>query len=81
MANSTTESRLVPIRVFSTEAEALIARSALDAFGIENVMTSDDCGGQRPHWTYANGVRLMVREEDAGLANDALRNDVPTDSD
>jgi hypothetical protein len=70
------EQGLVPVRVFSSEMEALIARSALSSFGIECVLSSDDCGGQRPHWSFANGVRLMVRPEDAIAANDVLRSAV-----
>jgi hypothetical protein len=67
---------LIPVRVFSTEMEALVARSALNSFGIESFLSSDDCGGQRPHWTLANGIRLMVRPEDANAANDVLRSAV-----
>ena len=70
------EQGLVPVRVFSTEMEALIARSALRSFGIESYLSSDDCGGQRPAWTLVNGIRLMVRPEDANTANDVLRSAV-----
>jgi hypothetical protein len=70
------EQRLLAVRVFSTEMEALVARSALESFGIESFLSSDDCGGQRPHWTMANGIRLMVRPEDALAANDVLRSAV-----
>jgi hypothetical protein len=71
-----TEQSLVPVRVFSTEMEALVARSALKSFGIESYLSSDDCGGQRPAWTLTNGIRLMVRPEDANTANDVLRSGV-----
>ena len=70
------EQGLIAVRVFSTEMEALVARSALKSFGIESFLSSDDCGGQRPHWTFANGIRLMVRPEDANIANDVLRSAV-----
>jgi len=73
------EQRLLPVRVFSTEMEALVARSALESFGIESFLSSDDCGGQRPHWTLSNGIRLMVRPEDANAANDVLRSAVEPD--
>ena len=73
------EQGLLPVRVFSTEMEALIARSALRSFGIEAFLSSDDCGGQRPHGTMANGIRLMVRPEDANAANDVLRSAVEPD--
>jgi hypothetical protein len=65
---------LVTIRSFSSESEALIAKSALDAFGIDCILSSDDCGGQRPHLALVNGVRLFVRSEDFGQAEDVLAN-------
>jgi hypothetical protein len=70
---------LIAVRVFSTEMEALVAKSALRSFGIEALLSSDDCGGQRPQWTFANGIRLMVRPEDANAANDVLRSSVEPD--
>ena len=69
-----THSDLVTIRSFSSESEALIAKSALDAFGIDCILSSDDCGGQRPHLALVNGVRLSVRGEDFGQAEDVLAN-------
>jgi hypothetical protein len=76
MSESTSAPALAPVRIFSNELEAMIARSALAAFGIESFLSSDDCGGQRPHWTMTNGIRLMVRPEDADTANDVLRSAV-----
>jgi hypothetical protein len=69
-----TNSDLVTIRSFSSEYEALIAKSALDAFGIDCILSSDDCGGQRPHLALVNGIRLAVRNEDFGPAEDVLAN-------
>ena len=68
------DSELVAIRTFSSESEALIAESALEAFGIDCTLSSDDCGGQRPSLTMANGIRLVVRSSDADLAEDVLAN-------
>jgi hypothetical protein len=65
---------LVTIRTFCSESEAMIAKSALDAFGIDCTLASDDCGGQRPSLTMSNGVRLVVRGTDAGPAADVLSN-------
>jgi hypothetical protein len=70
-----TDSELVTIRSFSSESEALVAKSALDAFGIESILSADDCGGQRPHLTLSNGIRLSIRSEDAEEARDVLAND------
>jgi hypothetical protein len=65
---------LVTIRTFASESEALIATSALDAFGIDCTLASDDCGGQRPSLAMANGIRLVVRAGDADRAADVLSN-------
>jgi hypothetical protein len=65
---------LVTICTFCSESEAMIAKSALDAFGIDCTLASDDCGGQRPSLTMSNGVRLVVRADDAGPAVDVLSN-------
>jgi hypothetical protein len=76
MSELTSAPALAPVRVFSTEMEATIAQSVLAAFGVDSYLSSDDCGGQRPHWALANGIRLMVRPEDANVANDVLRSEV-----
>jgi hypothetical protein len=65
---------LVAIRTFASESEAMIAKSALDAFGIDCTLASDDCGGQRPSLAMANGIRLVVRTGDADRAEDVLSN-------
>jgi hypothetical protein len=65
---------LVTIRTFASESEALIAKAALDSFGIDSTLGSDDCGGQRPSLTMANGIRLVVRAGDAEEAEDVLDN-------
>ena len=72
--NTLVDSELVTIRTFSSESEAMIAKSALEAFGIDCTLGSDDCGGQRPSLTMANGIRLVVRSSDADLAEDVLAN-------
>ncbi len=67
---------LVPIRSFTNEFEADIAKAALDAFGIENMLSRDDCGGQRPHMSLGAGIRLLVRSHDAERAEEALASGV-----
>jgi len=42
-----------------------VAKTALDAAGIESMLRKDDCGGLRPHMQMSEGVELMVREADA----------------
>ena len=63
---------LIPIRTFISVSEAEIAQGALTAFGIESVLSHDDCGGLRPHLNLASGIRLMVRPDDAKRAEEAL---------
>lgn len=65
-------SNLVTIRSFASEPEANIARGALEAFGIDCTLSSDDCGGQRIHLAITEGIRLLVRAEDAESAEQVL---------
>jgi Putative prokaryotic signal transducing protein len=63
---------LVTIRTFASEFEADIAKSALDAFGIDCMISRDDCGGQRPHLTMTGGIQLVVRSADVERAEEVL---------
>ncbi|HYT76592.1 MAG TPA: DUF2007 domain-containing protein [Vicinamibacterales bacterium] len=62
-----TETALVVVRTFINQFEAEIAKSALDAAGIESMIRSDDCGGTRPH-LWMSGVELIVRQDDVAEA-------------
>jgi Putative prokaryotic signal transducing protein len=64
---------LITIRTFGNEPEANIAKAALEAFGIDCLLSSDDCGGQRLHLaTMGQGIRLLIRSDDAARAEDVL---------
>lgn len=63
---------LVAVRTFLSDSEAEIAKGALTAFGIESLLSHDDCGGQRAHLNLVRGIRLMVRSTDAAAAEEAL---------
>ena len=65
----------VVIRSFTSEWEADIAKGALEAFGIESMISRDDCGGQRPHLAFSAGVNLLVRAEDVERAEEVLSRD------
>ena len=41
------------------------------------MISSDDCGGMRPHMTLTTGVRLIVKEEDAATAIAILNKSFP----
>ena len=63
---------LAVVHTFATRTEADLAKSALDAAGIEGLVRSDDMGGLRPHMTFTNGAELLVRVEDLDTARDVL---------
>jgi putative signal transducing protein len=70
-----TESTLVTIRTFINEFEANLAKAALETEGIKCMIGRDDCGGLRPSLSMANGIRLIVRSEDADRAEKILANE------
>ena len=61
------EPALVVIRTYVNQFDADVAKSALDAAGIESMIRSDDCGGTRPH-LWMGGVELIVRAENVDEA-------------
>jgi len=63
---------LVVAQIYSYRAEAELARSALEANGIEAMIEADDCGGQRPLLGANLGVRLLVRRADERKAKSFL---------
>jgi len=71
-ASDGTKRDLVTIRTFVSEPEADIAKAALEAFGIDCMISRDDCGGQRAHLTMGAGIRLMVRSDDTERAEEVL---------
>jgi len=67
------DAELVIVHSFDNGAEAEVARSALEAAGIDSMIQADSVGGMRTHvaWSGA-GFKLLVREEDAVDAHDVL---------
>lgn len=61
---------LITFRTFSNHMEADLAKSLLEAFGVESITSSDDCAGQRPHMSLTDGVRLIIRDEDRERAEE-----------
>jgi hypothetical protein len=70
--SSETEPEFVVIRTFGDEFEAMVAKSALEASGIECVISADDCGGLGPALSLTQGIRLVVKVRDAVRANEIL---------
>jgi hypothetical protein len=67
-----TDSELVVVRTFGDRIEADLAHSALEAAGIESMVSGDDAGGVQPGLWTGEGVALLVREEDASNAREIL---------
>lgn len=67
-----TKPALVTIRIFTGESEAMIAKSVLEAAGIDCMISCDDCAGYQPTLSIVNGIRLVVRSDDSALAEKVL---------
>lgn len=61
----------IVVRQFMSTIEAELARGALNAAGIEAMVSTDDCGGMRPHMQVGR-ASLLVRPEDVEHANSVL---------
>jgi hypothetical protein len=64
---------LVVIDTFTFRRQAEMAHSALEAFGIESMISADDLGGEGVGADLDEGVRLLVRAEDVERAQDVLK--------
>lgn len=65
------EQDLVVVRSYIDHFVADIAKTALEAAGIDAMLRSDDCGGMRPH-LWMGGIELLVRVEDRQRAIEIL---------
>lgn len=63
---------LVTIRTFNNEVEAELAKTQLESAGIRCFLSGDDCGGLRPALTMTNGIKVVVRADDAARAAEIL---------
>jgi len=64
---------LVVVHSFGSRAEADLAKSALDAAGIDAMVQADSGGGMRPALAWSGvGFQVVVRAEDAQAARDVL---------
>lgn len=61
----------VIVRQFMSTVEAELAQGALQAAGIDAIVSADDCGGMRPHLQVGR-VALLVRPEDVDEATRIL---------
>ena len=66
-------SNLVTVEAFASEAEADLAKTALESAGIAAMVQADRAGGMREHLAWSGfGFKVLVREEDAAAAREAL---------
>lgn len=56
------------IQTYLNYLDAELARSHLEAMGLDALVRSDNCGGMRPHFDLTGGVFLLVPEADADRA-------------
>ena len=64
---------LIILKAFSSEIEAELAKGALEAEGVDSIISSDTAGGMRPHLAWAgSGFKLMVREDEVTIARTIL---------
>ena len=62
---------LVTVGSCPNKIEAELAQGALEAVGIESMVSADDAGGVQPG-LWMSGVKLVVRESDAVRALEIL---------
>ena len=67
---------LVVLRTYSTESEAHLDATVLEANGIPARVVADTAGGAIPSMTVLFPVRLVVRAGDAVLAGELLESSV-----
>jgi hypothetical protein len=67
-----TDPDLVVIHTFTSRPEADMAKSALDAAGIEAIVVADDAGGTQPGLWEGRGVAVVVNRENEQAAREIL---------
>ena len=64
---------LVCVKTYNSRLEAELDKGLLDSQGIQAMISADDAGGMRPDLLWSTGgVRLLVKDEDAGNALELL---------
>jgi hypothetical protein len=78
MQSGDPQAELVTVRTFPNEVDAELAKTQLESGGIRCFLSSDDCGGLRPALTMTNGIKVVVRADDAARAAEILGAENPT---
>ena len=66
---------LVVVGTFNTRPEADLAKSALEAAGIDAVVAADDAGGVQPGLWEGQGVAVLVDRDDEQDSREVLTAD------
>jgi hypothetical protein len=65
--------KLVLVQTYGSRPEADLAKSMLEAAGIQAMSQADTAGGMREHLAWSGeGFQILVREEDATAACEVL---------
>jgi hypothetical protein len=63
---------LVTVGTYPNKIDAELAQGALEAADIESMVSADDAGGLQPGFWVGEGVKVLVRAEDAERAKKVL---------
>jgi hypothetical protein len=66
------DDELVVVQTYLDRFEADLAASALQAAGIESIVSADDAGGMQPGLWQGEGVAVLVRPENEQEARSIL---------
>ncbi len=66
------DEKLVAVGTYPNKIDAEIAQGALEAADIDAMVAADDAGGLQPGLWVGEGVRVLVRTEDAERAKEIL---------
>jgi hypothetical protein len=66
------DEKLVAVGTYHNKIDAELAQGALEAAGIEAIVSADDAGGLQPGLWVAEGVKVLVRAEDVEQAKEIL---------
>ena len=66
------EVKLVAVGTYTNKIDAELAQGALESADIEAMVSADDAGGLEPPLLLGQGVRVLVRAEDAERAKEIL---------
>jgi hypothetical protein len=62
----------VTVGTYPNKIDAELAQGALEAADIESMVSADDAGGLQPGFWVGEGVKVLVRAEDAERAKKVL---------